>query len=126
MKVVIDGNRVIAALIKESTTREIILDSIFEFIAPEFILIEVKKYRDEIIKKAKITEEEFEILLGIIFENIKIIPKEDYENFIFKIEKEINDKKDLPYIAVAVYSNAYGIWSHDTDFLKQSKIPCLK
>jgi len=33
MKIVIDSNRVIAALIKESTTREILFDKNFEFIA---------------------------------------------------------------------------------------------
>ncbi len=57
MNFVIDGNRVIAGLIKDSITRSIIFDSFFEFVAPDFILTEIRKYEKEIIKKADITKE---------------------------------------------------------------------
>ncbi|MEK6948272.1 MAG: PIN domain-containing protein, partial [Nanoarchaeota archaeon] len=82
MKIVVHGNRVIAALIKDSTTRDIIFDTFFELFTPDFILTEIRKYEDEIIKKARITKDEFEILLTIIFENITIIDKTEYENII--------------------------------------------
>ena len=49
MKIIIDCNRVIGALIKESTTREILFDRNFEFFAPEYIKSEIEKYRKEII-----------------------------------------------------------------------------
>ena len=50
MKIVIDSNRVIAAMIKESTTRHILLNQFFEFIAPDYLISEVRKYEDKIIK----------------------------------------------------------------------------
>ena len=125
MKVVVDGNRIIAALIKDSTTRDIIFDSFFELITPEFILTEVRKYETEIITKAKITKEEFEILLSLIFENVTIISKDEYEDLINGLQKEIKDFKDLPYLAVSLSINAYGIWSHDPDFLEQKKVKIL-
>ena len=125
MKVVVDGNRIIAALIKDSTTRDIIFDSFFELITPDYILTEVRKYEAEIINKAKITKEEFEILLSLIFENVTIIPKGKYEDLINDLQKEINDFKDLPYLAVSLSINAYGIWSHDSDFLQQKKVKIL-
>ena len=56
MKVVIDSNRVIAALIKDSTTRKILFNNNFEFIAPDSITMEVDKYKDVIIEKSGITE----------------------------------------------------------------------
>ncbi len=43
MKVIIDSNRVIAALIKGSTTRGILFDKNFEFFAPEHIENEIHK-----------------------------------------------------------------------------------
>ena len=55
MKIVIDANRIIAALIKEGTTREILFKKGFEFIAPDCIKGELQKYREEIKEKAKIT-----------------------------------------------------------------------
>ena len=79
MKVVIDANRVIAALLKDSTTRQILFNKNFKFIAPSFILSEIKKYKDYIIKKSKITEKEFEEtfqqilpnVLGLIFKTLQ-------------------------------------------------------
>ena len=47
MKIVIDSNRVIASLIKEGTTREILFDKKFEFFAPEFIKSEIDKYKED-------------------------------------------------------------------------------
>lgn len=40
MRIVIDANRILAAMIKESTTREIVFNRFFEFIAPDFVLSE--------------------------------------------------------------------------------------
>ena len=37
MKIIIDSNRVIAALMKNSTTREILFNKNFEFFAPEYV-----------------------------------------------------------------------------------------
>jgi len=78
MKIVIDSNRVIAALIKDSTTREILFDRNFEFFAPENIQNEIIRYKEEIIDKAGIGQEEFEILFSLIFEYIDIVPQAEY------------------------------------------------
>lgn len=122
MRIVIDSNRVVAALIKESTTREILFNKDFEFIAPDFIKSEINKYKDDIIKKAKITEKEFDILLSLIFEHITIISEQEYENFIEEIKDEISDIKDIPYLVVSLSHKAEGIWSHDTHFKEQKKV----
>ncbi len=82
MKIVIDANRIIAAIIKDSTTRKILFDRDLEFIAPEYMISEIYKYRAEIQKKAKLTEQEFEVVLALIFENITIVPKSEYENLL--------------------------------------------
>lgn len=49
MKVVIDSNRVIAALIKDSTTRLILNDENFEFVTPDFTITEVEEHKEEIL-----------------------------------------------------------------------------
>ncbi len=83
MKVVIDSNRVIAALIKDSTTRGIIFDKRFDLIAPDYIKMELNTHRSSIVEKAGITENEFDILLSIIFEHITIIPENVKQRMIF-------------------------------------------
>lgn len=122
MKIVLDSNRVLAAMIKDSTTREILFDTFFEFIAPDFILTEIRENEGKIIKTANITKGEFEILLALIFEHITIIPETEYDKFVKSIKDEITDAEDISYIAVCLASDAHGIWTHDSHFDKQDKV----
>ncbi|MBL7055816.1 hypothetical protein ISS07_02805 [Candidatus Woesearchaeota archaeon] len=122
MKIVIDSNRVIAALLKDSTTREILFNSKFEFIAPEFLKAEIEKYEAFLIKKTKIRADEFDVLLSIIFERIRLISLKEYEKYIKKLKSEISDPKDIPFLACNLATKAEGIWTHDAHFLKQDKI----
>ena len=122
MKFIIDSNRVIAALLKDSTTREILYNRCFEFIAPEFVKEEISKYRTELIKKAKIKSEEFDILLSLFFERITLIPKKEYEAFLKKLKSKISDSKDIPYLACCMAIKALGIWSHDPHLKDQDRV----
>ena len=122
MKVVIDCNRIIAALIKESTTRNIIFNKNFNFFAPNYILIELTKHKRFIISKTKMSEEDFDILLSLIFQNIIILPGNIYNRFIKKLKYKIKDPKDIPYLAAAFAIKADGIWTHDPDFKDQKEI----
>ncbi len=122
MKIVIDSNRVIAAMIKESTTREILFDQTFEFIAPDYLISEVSKYKNHIIKSIEVSKREFEILLAIIFEHIAIIPESGYKDIINKLKYKIKDPKDLPYLAACLATKANGIWTHDPHFNEQKEI----
>ena len=122
MKVIIDSNRVIAALIKDSTTRNILFDNKFEFIAPDTITIEINKYKTTIIEKAGITEEEFDVLLSLIFEHITIVPQNEYNEFVAKFQNDIKDSNDIPYIAACIETKADGIWTHDPHFKEQKKV----
>ena len=122
MDLVIDSNILFAALLKDSTTRTILFNKKFEFIAPSYIFSEISKYRNYIIKKVGINNEDFEILLKLIFENIKIIPEAEYAKFAEELSKEIMDVKDIPYLALATFTNAEGIWTHDLHFKQQDKV----
>lgn len=51
MNIVIDTNRFIAALIKESFSRKIITDYKFNLLFPEFELEELYEHTEEIINK---------------------------------------------------------------------------
>ena len=122
MKVVIDSNRVIAALIKDSTTRKILFNGNFEIVAPDYIKTEIDKYKNTVIEKAGITKNEFNILLSFIFENINIISQDEYSKFIVNFKEDIKDPKDLAYIATCAATKAEGIWTHDPHFLEQNKV----
>lgn len=125
MIIVVDSNRIVAALLKDSTTRKILFNNKINFVAPEFVRTELNKYKLDFIKKLNITSDEYDMLISIIFENIEIIPKQEYYNQIDKLKSEISDKKDIPYLACAIATNSDGIWSHDPHLKEQNKIKIL-
>jgi len=122
MKIVIDSNRVIASLLKEGTTREILYSRDIEFIAPEFVKEEIGKHKDDLIKKAGISIENFDILLSLLFERITLISQNEYAKHLNKLKIDIADTKDIPYLACCLATKSEGIWSHDPHFLEQKKV----
>jgi len=109
MRIIVDTNRIIAALVQESTTREILFDEHFEFTTPDYTITEIKEHKEELKKKTKLTDEEFEILLALIFERIEIIPKSQYEDFLDESKSLISDPDDMPHLAACLAIRAEGI-----------------
>lgn len=122
MRIIVDANRFIAALIKDGTTRNLFFEQDFEFFAPEYIHGEIIKYREEISNKIGISLEELDILISIIFERVKIILEKDYHLLAEGLNNQISDFKDIPYLAVCLHLNAEGIWTHDPHFNEQDKV----
>ena len=116
MKLVIDTNSIISALIKNGISRRIIVSPAIQFVTPDHTLKEISRYKKMICKKAKITSNEFDILFNLLFEHIVIIPKEEYVNFIDSAKTYIDDVDDVPFIALCLATKADGIWSDDNHF----------
>jgi predicted nucleic acid-binding protein len=124
MKLVIDTNRIMAGLLKESTSREIILDNRFIFYAPDYIETELFKHRDYLMKKAKMTESNFDILLHSLLEQITLVPFHDFGqeySHAIRIMESI-DENDAPFLAVGLALRLEGIWTEDRHFLRQDFI----
>ena len=127
MILVVDTNRIIAALIKDSTSRKIILSGKLELVSLNFGQKEIKKYEEEIMKKAKITEQEFDKVFELLLKRIIILDDLLLANHMTQA-KEIMDKidpDDTPFIAAALAMKC-AIWSDDEHFQKQNKIKTWK
>lgn len=122
MKILVDTNRIIAALVQESTTRDILFDENFKFLTPDYTITEMKEHKEELKKKTKLTDKEFEILVTLIFERIEIIPESEYKKFLDECKNLISDPDDVSYLAACLASKAEGIWAHDPHFLEQHKV----
>ena len=122
MKLIIDSNRLFAALIKDSTAREILFEESFEFFAPEFIKVEFEKYKSELIDKVGLSEERLDLLFSTIFGFVNIIPENELISFIKEFKEDDIDPKYLSYLAACLKIKADGIWTHDPHFFKQEKI----
>lgn len=124
MKVVIDTNVLMAGLLKESLVREILINEDIDFFLPEFSLSEIRKYKQELMKKSGYGKEEFEAMISYLLENIEIVPKEEIKACMKKAEEIMKDIdiKDASFIALCFAVNADGIWSFDRHFLQQKSV----
>jgi predicted nucleic acid-binding protein len=121
MRLVIDTNRLAAALIKSSVNREIILSDKFTLFSPDYVLTEIDKNREYLVKKAKLNNSEFEEILVTLLDHIHLIPFKNFKkNYLkaFKIMKDI-DPDDTPFLALGISLNSDGIWTEDKHFKTQ-------
>jgi predicted nucleic acid-binding protein len=121
MRLVVDTNVLISALIRQGETRRILFDFGFEFVTPAYSISEIRKYKDEICRKAGIDSVEFEHLLEILFRYIKIINPDFYSSYLEEAGGLIKDSKDVSFLACALALQC-GIWSNDKGFKEQDKI----
>jgi predicted nucleic acid-binding protein len=128
MRLVIDTNRILSALLTKGFTREIITSTNFEFYTIDYVLEELRKHKTYILKKAGMNDSEFELLFNLVMENINIISDKKVKH---RMEKAINimkniDIKDSPILACALSIPNEGIWTEDKDFDKQNTVKIWK
>ena len=121
MKIIVDANVVISALIRSSITREVLLYPYIDYFSPDFLVKEIMEHEEEIsIKVGK----GYKPALELIIKKLIVVPDYFYEDHMQKANKIIGriDKDDEPYIALALALGADGIWSYDKGFRKQSQV----
>jgi len=121
MIIVIDANIIISALVKDGKSAELLVNPNLQLHAPEFIMEEVNKYRDEILEKTYRTLESFSLILSDILLLVKIIPKSDFEEYIDEVILFSPDEKDKTYLALALKLNC-PIWSNDKKLKEQNRV----
>jgi predicted nucleic acid-binding protein len=111
-----------AGLLKYSGSRKIILHDSFSFYAPDYIETELLKHRSYLVKKAKVSEPDFDILMRTLLEKVILVPFEDFEpEFDHAIQiMEPIDENDSPFLAVGLALGISGIWTEDRHFLRQN------
>lgn len=123
MRIILDTNVLISALIKDSFSRAIILLSGEEFYYPEQSMREINKYKSLILEKSGLSEEDFRLVLEKLLEKIVLIKEEEIKPFLKEareIMEEI-DPKDVIFIASALAYPDSLIWSDDAHFGRQNK-----
>jgi len=123
MKLVVNTNRIIAALIKDSFSRKIIFHGNAEFIAIPLLDEEVKNHKQLITKKADITGVEFDILMQKLHSKMTCINDAVVSAYMKEASALMDaiDPDDTPFIAAALATGA-SIWSDDKHFQQQKNI----
>ena len=112
MKFVVDANILFSFFWKDSFTKRLLTGKYFELCAPEFALEEIERYKDEIMRKAKIDESEFEKLRRELVLYVDFFSLDYYKKFLGKVVEICPDEEDVDYFALGLRMKV-GIWSND-------------
>ena len=123
MKLVIDANVVISALIANSKTRELIVTLEPDLLTPAFVHDEIGNYEDLIVEKSGMSPDRVAQFIDLLFQYIEVVPASKFYPAIESADDAIGDTDpdDVLYLACAVASDA-AIWSDDSDFDEQSMV----
>ncbi|MFB6161974.1 MAG: PIN domain-containing protein [Halococcoides sp.] len=123
MRLVIDANVVISALIADSTTRERIVTLEPDLLTPAIVHDEVETHDDLIVEKSGLDADRVTQFIDLLFRHIEIVPTEKFAPEIGAADRAIGatDPDDVLYLACAIASDA-AIWSDDSDFDEQELV----
>jgi len=126
MRLVLDTNILIAALIKDSITRRILLLPGLEFLLPAFALDELAMHRSKIVRATRLKGDELDLLLTLLLTSVTIVPFERIAPYLAEADTLIGaiDPNDVPFVALALAEEHEGIWSNDRAFERLPGIQC--
>lgn len=124
MKIVVDANVLISAMVRDSATRKLILLLPVDFFTPEFVFEEVVKNMALICRKNSLSKDDNLKILKILSRYVHSVEFAYYADRTKEADKIIGriDEKDSPSIALALAIDADGIWTDDKHFQKQGKV----
>ena len=125
MLVVIDANVICSALLAKGKTADIIFSGKIEPIAPELLFVELEKHKNELLNKSKLSKEDFNILLSLLKNKIRIVSSDEFKEYLSKANILLNGhEKDTEYVALALKYNC-PLWSKEKLLKKLKDIKVL-
>jgi predicted nucleic acid-binding protein len=123
MKLVVDANVVISALIADSKTRELIVTLEPDLLTPEFVSDEIENYTELIVEKSGMSPVRVAQFVDLLFQYIEVVLADEFYPHIEAAEAAIGetDPDDVLYVACALAKDA-DVWSDDTDFDEQNLV----
>lgn len=110
MILVVDPNVIISATLNIGNSLLVFaLNKIikkFDFVAPEFLLIELGKHTEKIAQKTQFLGDKVRKILEFIINEIEFIPKDQFEEKLEEARKILKKhEKDVPYVALSLSLN---------------------
>lgn len=126
MRIVVDANVIISALIVDSTTRTLLVEIEPTLFTPAYVRDEVDKHIEMVIKKSGLDEPEVKQLIHTLFKRIEVIPQAEITGSFQEAARAMRDQDpdDAMYVAAALERDA-ALWSDDGDYDDQDLVDVL-
>jgi len=119
LRVVVDTNKIIAALVKPGRVRTILIALTTKPLTPRYSRNEIMVHQREILRKTGYNPVEFRKTLQLIYKYItQTDPREEYLEKARRIAGRF-DVKDAPFIALALQERAV-LWTNDREIIGEA------
>ena len=88
------------------------------------MFIEIEEHKEEILKKSRLSDDEFGLALNLLKTRIILVPFTDFRKFISRAIRASPDVDDIEYFALALSEDII-IWTDDKDLKKQTKVKII-
>ncbi len=117
--IIVDTNVLLAFLLTNGITRRIIAENTDVFMAPEHCFEELWEHRDRWNKNKPSDGELLEIVNDVKRLFVLAVSPQVYNSYLGEAEKLIQDKDDVPIVALALSIDNQGIWTYNTKHFRQ-------
>ena len=127
MELVVDANVLLASLLKDAVTRELLLDSRLKLFAPEHFISEslhLLRSNSSLKKRIGLSGKDLEELFYLLTQEIETVPKKSYTPKMMEAIELAPHREDAPYLALALSMNI-PVWSNDKGMKIQKKIKII-
>jgi predicted nucleic acid-binding protein len=116
VKVVVDTNILFSSLLAESSRlRDMLIESGYQFYAPNYLFVELFRYKDKIKKVGKLQEDTLLLYLQMVLEKIQFVQhnliSDTNRQQAYDLCKDI-DVKDTVFVALCLELDAQ-LWTGD-------------
>lgn len=127
LRFVVDANILLAGVIRDSSTRKLLLEPRLELAAPQRVVEEVLKHVSsdaEVIEKTRLSPLELETIARHLLSEVAVCPEGDYLPHLPEAKLLAAHDEDAPYLALAIKLGC-PIWSNDLDMKRQTRVSVL-
>jgi predicted nucleic acid-binding protein len=121
--IVVDANVLFGALLRDGTTRRLLLYGGLDLHTPGIIWREFERNRAYLLKKSRATEAAFDLLLDALRDRIGEVPLALIGERVAKAGESLGgeDSLDAPYVAAAVALGA-ALWTQDKELRERAAV----
>ena len=106
MYVVVDTNTVFSSLHMKGKPFEVFIVNkvvgLFEFVAPEFLFLEIGRRMDKLLAKSKLSKEEISEIFSFLKREIGFISSDKFEDKVNEAKKIAPHLKDASFVALSL------------------------
>jgi predicted nucleic acid-binding protein len=129
MRVVVDANVAIAALMANGSVRDVLLNSTtLDFFAPEYLKSEIARHEADVVSRSHLDPTSVRALLEDVTQVIQFVPSHAYAARTAEARRlaaQAHADRDEEYIALARWLDA-PVWTLDNDFRRIKRLRVLR